>query len=258
MNASLILSSFFMGVVGGPHCLAMCGAACVAIKEFSQTSGQLRFTCFLLARLLGYASLGALAAQSVQGIGWLSVHSAVFRPVWALLHVTSFFVGLMLVLKAQEPIWLSDFAKSTWMRVSGSEFIRKRSSFKWVGAMVLGYVWALLPCGLLYSALWIAALSANAAQGALVMSAFALGSALVLMMGPSLWRLLKKSPQLRYISLKEKIISTQIDNTSIVQSNSSGAIGIRIAGGALMIVSTFDLWMGLVQNKAPWCVSSLT
>lgn len=34
MNVSLLATAAVMGLVGGPHCLAMCGAACVGISRW--------------------------------------------------------------------------------------------------------------------------------------------------------------------------------------------------------------------------------
>jgi hypothetical protein len=48
---------------------------------------------FQLGRLAGYSALGALAAASMQGLGWLSVQSAALRPVWSLLHVAAALLG---------------------------------------------------------------------------------------------------------------------------------------------------------------------
>jgi hypothetical protein len=36
-----------------------------------------------------------------------------------------------------------------------------------------------------------------------------------------------------------------------------GAWGIRLAGLALAAVSAWALWMGLVHNQAPWCITPL-
>ena len=94
---------------------------------------------------------------------------------------------------------------------------------------LLGVLWALLPCGLLYSALLVAALSGSAADGAGVMALFALGSGVSLMAGPWLW--------LR------------------VRGPSSGQWAIRIAGLALFASSAWALWMSLVHNTAPWCLT---
>jgi sulfite exporter TauE/SafE len=54
-------------------------------------------------------------------------------------------------------------------------------------------LWALMPCGLLYSALLVAALTGSALQGGLAMALFALGSGLSLWLAP--WLLLRLHAQ---------------------------------------------------------------
>ena len=265
MNYSLLLTALLMGFLGGPHCLAMCGAACVALKNPSAAGAQNKLGFFLLGRLIGYASLGVLAAVSVQGLGWLSIHSAVFRPLWGLFHVAAFFVGLVLIWRADQPIWLNTFAKEVWGRVSVHPWVG-RSATPQLGSFVLGFVWALLPCGLLYSAVWVAALSANPLEGALVMSSFALGSASVLVLGPVIWGLLRTTPNsvlfqnvvhFKRPTLIEGVKRETIGNSSITFNLFKQELGVRIAGMSLVVVSAYDLWQGLVQDKAPWCVSAL-
>jgi sulfite exporter TauE/SafE len=85
----------------------------------------------------------------------------------------------------------------------------------------------------LYAALLVAALSNSPLEGAGVMALFALGSALVLTIGPWLWlRLHKFQPG----------------------GDPTGAWGVRLAGLALAASSAWALWMGLVEYQAPWCL----
>ena len=93
---------------------------------------------------------------------------------------------------------------------------------------VLGLFWSLLPCGLLYSALMVAALTGHAFDGALTMACFAFGSGISLGLAP-------------WLLLKLKILG-------------DGAWGIRLAGLTLSVTSAWALWLGLVHNQAPWCV----
>jgi sulfite exporter TauE/SafE len=52
---------------------------------------------------------------------------------------------------------------------------------------LVGMLWALLPCGLLYSAVMVSALAGSVAGGALLMALFALGSGISMLAGPWLW-----------------------------------------------------------------------
>ena len=103
MNSTLALTALLMGLAGGPHCLAMCGAACAGIGRAAQKQGvgpgrdTRAMLLFQVGRIVGYSMLGALAASTLQGVGWLSTQSAVFRPVWTLFHIVAFLIGGLLL-----------------------------------------------------------------------------------------------------------------------------------------------------------------
>ena len=223
MQSSLALTALLMGLAGGPHCVAMCGAACAGLGQAAGTRQAQALGAFQFGRLLGYSLLGALAALSVQGLGWLSTQSAAIRPLWTLLHVGAMALGLLLLLQARQPLWLDQSARRLWARVR--RFHERRGAWVPLG---VGVLWALMPCGLLYSALMVAALTAQPIEGAATMALFALGSSVSLWLGPWLWLRL--------------------------QSLGDGAWGMRLAGAALFAVSAWGLWMGLVHEQAPWCV----
>ena len=63
MQTSLAITALFMGVVGGPHCVAMCGAACTGIARAAGERGTRALLAFQLSRIAGYTVLGALAAE---------------------------------------------------------------------------------------------------------------------------------------------------------------------------------------------------
>lgn len=224
MQTALAATALLMGLAGGPHCVAMCGAACAGIGRSSTGTNTRSMWIFQAGRVLGYSALGAVAAASMQGLGWLSVHSAALRPVWTLFHVAAALLGLMLLWQARQPVWLEDGARKVWNRVRS---VSKGSTG--AAPLLLGVLWSLLPCGLLYSALLVAALTSSALEGAAVMALFALGSSVSLMAGPWLWLRLRKPD--------------------------SGQWAIRLAGLALLATSLWALWMGLVHNTAPWCLS---
>lgn len=229
MQTTLIVTGLLMGIAGGPHCVAMCGAACAGIGRASNGANTRSMWIFQAGRVLGYSALGAMVAASMQGLGWLSVHSAALRPVWTLFHVAAAMLGLMLLWQARQPVWLEAGARTVWLKVrSAADGLRPRGASH-VLPLVLGALWSLLPCGLLYSALLVAALTSSMLEGAAVMALFALGSSVSLMAGPWLWLRLRKQ--------------------------GSGQWAIRLAGLALLATSLWALWMGLVHDTAPWCLS---
>ena len=133
-------------------------------------------------------------------------------------------LGVVLMLQARQPVWLDQSARRLWAWVR--RFHEHRGL---LAPLVVGGLWALMPCGLLYSALMVAALTSHVADGALTMALFALGSSVSLWAGPWLWLRL--------------------------QTLGDGAWGMRLAGLALFAVSAWGLWMGLVHDQAPWCVT---
>ena len=229
MQTTLIVTGLLMGIAGGPHCVAMCGAACAGIGRASNGANTRSMWIFQAGRVLGYSALGAMVAASMQGLGWLSVHSAVLRPVWTLFHVAAAMLGLMLLWRARQPVWLEAGARTVWLKVRSAADGLRLGGASHVLPLVLGTLWSLLPCGLLYSALLVAALTSSMLEGAAVMALFALGSSVSLMAGPWLWLRLRKQ--------------------------GSGQWAIRLAGLALLATSLWALWMGLVHDTAPWCLS---
>lgn len=224
MQTSLAVTALLMGLAGGPHCIAMCGAACAGLGQAAGERRNEAMWVFQLGRVLGYAALGALAAASIQGLGWLTIQSAALRPVWTLFHVAAFMLGLVLLVRAQQPVWLESAARRLWSGARALAAGRGRGA-----PLVVGTLWALLPCGLLYSALLVAAMTGNAIEGAAVMALFAAGTAVSMMAGPWLWLRLRGSGR--------------------------GDWGVRLAGLALAASSAWALWMGLVHDTAPWCVT---
>ncbi|MFP5467982.1 MAG: sulfite exporter TauE/SafE family protein, partial [Gammaproteobacteria bacterium] len=68
MQTSMAMTALIMGIVGGPHCVAMCGAACAGISRAAGQQGSRALWTFQASRMLGYALMGAFAAGSVQGL----------------------------------------------------------------------------------------------------------------------------------------------------------------------------------------------
>ncbi len=228
MQFSLGATALLMGLVGGPHCVAMCGAACAGIGHAAGSRKTSAILSFQAGRVIGYSVLGALAAASMQGLGWLTIQSAALRPVWTMFHVAALLLGLVLLMRAQQPLWLETTGRRIWARA------------KALGAgaggapVLLGTLWALLPCGLLYSALLVAAMAGGPVDGAAVMALFAVGTSVTMTAAPWLWLKLRGNG---------------------VEAGGSGSWGVRLAGLALAGSSAWALWMGLAQNAAPWCAT---
>ena len=144
-----------------------------------------------------------------------------FHPLWTFFHVLVFFWGVILLAYARQPIWVDKAGRSIWRHV-------KKLSLVKGGNFYIGMLWALMPCGLLYSALIISSFNGNPLGGALSMAAFALGSSISLFFAPWLWLKLK---------------------TNLVEP-----YGMRLAGLLLSSASAWAIWMELTHNTKVWCM----
>jgi uncharacterized protein len=223
MSTPLALSALLMGLAGGPHCVAMCGAACAGLVRLGSASQPHSLWAFHGGRLAGYSLAGAAAAYAVQGFAWLTTHSAALRPVWTLFHLAVLAWGLLLVAQARQPMWVSSAGRSVWSRVRPVAAARG-------GVFATGALWAFMPCGLLYSALLVASLSGGPLEGALSMALFALGSGLSLVLAPRLLARLQQAGN----RLKKDW-------------------GTRVAGLLLVATALWALWMDLAHRIAVWC-----
>jgi hypothetical protein len=191
MDLALAGSALLMGLAGSPHCLAMCGASCTALTGGVHGRPQDQLS-FQLARLLSYAAGGAVVAASVNLLAQWGQGAAVLRPLWVLIHLAALLLGLTLLWRGRQPAWLENLGGAMARQVSvpaaalaggGIAFSRSARPTR---AALAGLFWVAWPCGLLQSALVVAALASGPLPGAGVMAAFALGSGLGLALGPLL------------------------------------------------------------------------
>ena len=223
MQTSMAVTALFMGLVGGPHCVAMCGAACAGIARAAGERSTRALWSFQFSRMVGYAAFGAFAAGSVQGLALMGGQTVAIRPLWTMFHAAAFLLGLVLICRARQPAWIDNLGQMVWRKV--------RPVLTRLGAkapFLLGVAWALMPCGLLYSALLVASLSANALEGAAIMALFSIGTSVSLTAGP--WLLLR------------------------LKGAQSGSWAIRLAGLALAATSGWALWMGITQPSGLFCM----
>lgn len=223
MSATLAATAFLMGLAGGPHCAAMCGAPCAGAMRVAGATGVRGMARFQLGRLAGYATAGGVAAAAVQGLGWLAEHAAALRPVWTFFHLAVLAWGLMLVSLARQPAFIESAGRTVWARVRPLAAARG-------GLWATGALWAFMPCGLLYSALLTASLAGGVLQGAAAMALFALGSGLSLGLAPAVLRAVQR-------------FGNRLRNEW----------GTRLAGVLLVGAALFALWKDVFHPLAAWC-----
>ncbi len=182
MHESSYLAALLLGLFGGVHCAAMCGALvgalCFGLPEPVRGQGTRLFP-YLLAynsgRLLSYALAGMLVggvglvaaqmtAQAHFRLG-LQMLSGLFMVVLGL-YLGGWWSGLVQLERVGKPVW-------RLLEPLGRRLLPVRSLGQ---AFAFGLVWGWLPCGLVYTVLIWAITSAGPLEGALLLLSFGLGT----------------------------------------------------------------------------------
>ena len=208
----LLSSALILGLLGGGHCLGMCGglmgALTLAIPP-EQRGRRLRLLlAYNLGRVLSYASAGLLLGLA----GWALAGSPLatgMRVVAALLLIC---MGLYLAGWWSGLTRIEGLGRGLWRHIQpvATRLLPVSSVPR---ALLLGALWGWLPCGLVYSTLLWAASQGSALNSALLMLAFGIGT----------WPILLA--------------------TGLAAERSSALLrrkGVRVAGGLLVIL--FGLW----------------
>jgi sulfite exporter TauE/SafE len=172
-----LFSAFLVGLLGGGHCVGMCGGIVGAVSL--SLPGQRPHFGYLLAynagRIGSYTIAGMIAG--LLGASGFFLHGVL--PVEKLLYLLAnlmlvalglylagFWQGVLVLERAGGALWKS-------LQPLSKKLLPLRSVPQ---ALALGVVWGWLPCGLVYSVLVVALATGSMAQGALLMLAFGLGT----------------------------------------------------------------------------------
>jgi sulfite exporter TauE/SafE len=164
-----------LGLAGSAHCLGMCGGIAAAAGTRAQAGGTAwNGIAFNLGRVAGYALLGTVVG-AVIGI---ALERVPVRPLAiglrALAGLLMLAMGLSL-LGGRDLLSLERLGGRLWQRVRplAGRALALPPALRFAA---LGLVWGFLPCGLVYSALVLAAATGSAATGAMTMLAFGAGT----------------------------------------------------------------------------------
>jgi len=213
----LLTTAGALGLLGGLHCVAMCSAmqrvavhgsggrreppgggaplsriiplhpvAPPGAGSMSRPGRLLQADLrFHAARLAGYAALGALVGGGSGLLRWGSEMMPVMRPLWGSLNALLLALGIALLVLGRQPRWIDALGGRIAAATGTSGPGRP------MRPLAAGFAWALLPCGLLYSALATAALASEPTRGALAMLAFGAGTAVNLLAAQTMLRALE-------------------------------------------------------------------
>lgn len=171
-----LVSAFVVGLLGGVHCVGMCGGIVGAISLGLPSQRQVPLLlAYNIGRISSYTFAGAL-------MGGLGFYFSGMLPVQNAQRVLLAFAGVfMILLGLYLGGWWNLLARIErmggvlWRRIEplGRGLLPVRHVHQ---ALLLGAVWGWLPCGLVYTALVWTVASGGAVEGGLLMLAFGLGT----------------------------------------------------------------------------------
>jgi sulfite exporter TauE/SafE len=207
-----LISALILGLLGGGHCLGMCGGLMGALTLAIPAEQRQRRLRLLLAynagRILSYACAGLLLGLA----GWAIAGSPLVTALRVAAGLLLIAMGLYLAGWWSGLTRIEALGKGLWRFIQPltRRFMPVTSA---PHALILGGLWGWLPCGLVYSTLIWAASQGNAWHSALLMLAFGLGTL----------------PVLIATGLAAERLTTLLRQR-----------GVRLAGGLLVIL--FGLW----------------
>jgi sulfite exporter TauE/SafE len=177
VSAAALASLFAVGLLGGVHCLGMCGGIVAALSAPLPGHRPRRglFLAYHGGRLSTYGALGAAAG----GVGSALLLLEPLVPIQAALYLLA---QLMLVALGLYLLGIGRYlqpfehaGRGVWRRLQplASRLLPVLTAPR---AYAVGLLWGMLPCGLVYGVLATALVAGSAHGGALAMLAFGLGT----------------------------------------------------------------------------------
>jgi len=181
---SALISAWLAGVLGGAHCVAMCGGFLTALAGAPRPAAMpllsaralaLRQLPYNLGRITTYVLLGgafgAAGNTALAAADWLPLQRGLF--VVANLFLLALAVAIAWKREGFAP--LQQAGATLFRRLAPA--VRALATRDAIPARyALGLVWGLVPCALIYGVLPIALFAGGAVEGGAVMLAFGLGT----------------------------------------------------------------------------------
>jgi sulfite exporter TauE/SafE len=181
MNTESLIAAFLVGLLGGTHCIGMCGGivgALTASLSADVRNSRLRLFITQLAyntgRVASYVAAGVMAGVLGQQVSVMELTGG-FPLGRVVAGVIMILLGFYLGGWWHALRWLERLGAYLWKFIEplGRRFIPVRHPGQ---ALLLGLVWGWLPCGMVYAALALALASGSGADGGAIMLAFGAGT----------------------------------------------------------------------------------
>ena len=171
----LLGSALVLGLLGGGHCLGMCGGLMGALTlaiPAEQRNRRLRLlVAYNLGRVLSYAAAGLVLGLA----GWAVASTPLALGMRVLAAALLIAMGLYLAGWWSGLTRVEGLGRGLWRRLQplATRLLPVSSLPR---ALLLGALWGWLPCGLVYSTLLWAASQGDAGHSAVLMLAFGIGT----------------------------------------------------------------------------------
>lgn len=178
------IAAFLVGLLGGVHCVGMCGgivgALCLGLEKNTFQNKTRSALPFLLSYNFGRLSSYTFAGILMGSIGWLGSHLLDIYALQKILEIIAavfmFALGLYIAGWWKVLANIEKFGgKLIWKRLEplGKRFMPVKT---YRHAFLLGLVWGWLPCGLVYSVIIWTISTQSPVEGGLLMLSFGLGT----------------------------------------------------------------------------------
>ena len=174
MPDSAYLALFLVGLLGGTHCVGMCGGIVGALSLGAPARWSMHLA-YNAGRIVSYAAAGALAGALGAASLTLDGQAPVRLILYLLANLMLVALGFYLLGVTKALAFTERAGQHLWRLIQPltRRFLPARTV---VQAFPLGLLWGWLPCGLVYSALATALSAGSPGGGALLMLAFGLGT----------------------------------------------------------------------------------
>ena len=167
----MLYTAFVFGLLGSFHCVGMCGpiAFMLPIDRSSRLKSILQTSLYHLGRIFSYALMGALFGMLGKGFYFFGVQQQISIVIGVLMILTILLPKVFKKVPITRPI--VKFTNSVKNNLGAS--LKKKDSS---ALFTIGVLNGLLPCGLVYMAIFGALTSTTFYEGATYMALFGLGT----------------------------------------------------------------------------------
>lgn len=172
-----LVSGFMLGLASTLHCAGMCGGIATGlVVMFAPESETARLRVLMLAqagRITGYMIAGGILGFAGAGIYGAFDQQALYRFLQWAAAVVLVWIGLTMAGLLPMPSAVDRVVALVSGRIARVLAPLRRSS---AGPYVAGLTWGVIPCPMVYGALFTALLTGSALGGMAMMAAFGLGT----------------------------------------------------------------------------------